>query len=87
MYVCDLQQFFCVSGGASCRKSQLIKCIDEEATKIVRQLPSFFLGADMSTPAMLLAAFTGMATFHIAGKTKASQKLETAIPGPGEQTR
>ncbi len=63
------QFFYFVSGGAGCGKSHVIKCIYEEATKILRQLPRFRDQADMSMPAVLLTAFTGTAAFNICGKT------------------
>ena len=61
--------FYFISGGAGCGKSHVIKCVYQEATKILRQLPRFRDEADMSQPSVLLAAFTGTAAFNIAGKT------------------
>ncbi|KAJ8372287.1 hypothetical protein AAFF_G00290730 [Aldrovandia affinis] len=57
--------FYFISGGAGCGKSHVIKCIYQEATKILRQLPRFLDEADMSQPAVLLTAFTGTAAFNI----------------------
>ncbi|KAJ8406862.1 hypothetical protein AAFF_G00291380 [Aldrovandia affinis] len=61
--------FYFISGGAGCGKSHVIKCVYQEATKILRQLPRFRDEADMSQPAVLLTAFTGTAAFNISGKT------------------
>ncbi|XP_077367827.1 uncharacterized protein LOC144011878 [Festucalex cinctus] len=67
---CHLEPFFYfISGGAGCGKSHVIKCIYQEASKILRQLPRFRDEADMSKPAVLLAAFTGTAAYNISGKT------------------
>ncbi|KAI5614793.1 hypothetical protein C0J50_11103, partial [Silurus asotus] len=63
------QFFYFVSGGAGCGKSHVIKCIYAEATKILRQLPRFREQGDMSSPTVLLTAFTGTAAFNISGKT------------------
>lgn len=41
----------------------------EEATKILQQFPRFHDVADMSTPVVLLTAFTGTAAYNISGKT------------------
>ncbi|XP_051802391.1 uncharacterized protein LOC127533424 [Acanthochromis polyacanthus] len=77
-----------VSGGAGCGKSHVIKCIHEEATRILRQLPRFRDAADMSQPPVLLTAFTGTAAFNIAGKTlhsvlKLPRSLEPPYQGLG----
>ncbi|XP_051814032.1 uncharacterized protein LOC127536803 [Acanthochromis polyacanthus] len=77
-----------VSGGAGCGKSHVIKCIHEEATRILRQLPRFRDAADMSQPTVLLTAFTGTAAFNIAGKTlhsvlKLPRSLEPPYQGLG----
>ncbi|KAJ8361676.1 hypothetical protein AAFF_G00432090 [Aldrovandia affinis] len=40
--------FYFISGGAGCGKSHVIKCVYQEATKILRQLPRFRDEADMS---------------------------------------
>ncbi|XP_051816503.1 uncharacterized protein LOC127537664 [Acanthochromis polyacanthus] len=77
-----------VSGGAGCGKSHVIKCIHEEATRILRELPRFRDMADMSQPAVLLTAFTGTAAFNIAGKTlhsvlKLPRSLEPPYQGLG----
>uniref|UniRef100_A0A8C4HPS9 ATP-dependent DNA helicase n=1 Tax=Dicentrarchus labrax TaxID=13489 RepID=A0A8C4HPS9_DICLA len=77
------QFFYFVSGGAGCGKSHVIKCIHEEATKILRQLPRFRDQGDMSTPAVLLTAFTGTAAFNISGKTLHSMlKLPRSLKPP-----
>ncbi|XP_027146424.1 uncharacterized protein LOC109138373 isoform X2 [Larimichthys crocea] len=77
------QFFYFVSGGAGCGKSHVIKCIHEEATKILRQLPRFRDQGDMSTPAVLLTAFTGTAAFNISGKTlHAMLKLPRSLKAP-----
>ncbi|KAK0145565.1 ATP-dependent DNA helicase PIF1 [Merluccius polli] len=77
------QFFYFVSGGAGCEKSHVIKCIHEEATKILRQLPRFRDQGDMSTPAVLLTAFTGTAAFNISGKTLHSMlKLPRSLKPP-----
>ncbi|XP_074549060.1 uncharacterized protein LOC141807175 [Halichoeres trimaculatus] len=77
-----------VSGGAGCGKSHVIKCIYEEATRILRELPRFRDIADMSQPAVLLTAFTGTAAFNISGKTlhsvlKLPRSLEPPYQGLG----
>ena len=75
--------YYFISGGAGCGKSHVIKCIYHEATKILRQLPSFLAEADMTQPAVLLAAFTGTAAFNISGKTLHSLlKLPRSLKGP-----
>ncbi|KAJ8366798.1 hypothetical protein AAFF_G00342310 [Aldrovandia affinis] len=61
--------FYFISGRAGCGKYHVIKCIYQEATKILRQLPRFRDEADMSQPAVLLTAFTGTAALNISGKT------------------
>ncbi|XP_069378951.1 uncharacterized protein [Paralichthys olivaceus] len=77
------QFFYFVSGGAGCGKSHVIKCIYEEATKILHQLPRFRDQADMSMPAVLLTAFTGTAAFNISGKTLHSiLKLPKSLKPP-----
>ena len=77
------QFFYFVTGGAGCGKSHVIKCIYEEATKILRQLPRFRDHADMSMPAVLLTAFTGTAAFNISGKTLHSiLKLPRSLKPP-----
>ncbi|KAE8287246.1 hypothetical protein D5F01_LYC15215 [Larimichthys crocea] len=77
------QFFYFVTGGAGCGKSHVIKCIHEEATKILRQLPRFRDQGDMSTPAVLLTAFTGTAAFNISGKTLHSMlKLPRSLKPP-----
>ncbi|CAI5655046.1 unnamed protein product [Oreochromis niloticus] len=80
---CPEQFFYFVSGGAGCGKSHVIKCIYEEATKILHQLPRFRDQADMSYPAVLLTAFTGTAAFNISGKTLHSLlKLPKSLKPP-----
>ncbi|XP_039896714.1 uncharacterized protein LOC120739111 isoform X6 [Simochromis diagramma] len=80
---CPEQFFYFVSGGAGCGKSHVIKCIYEEATKILHQLPRFRDQADMSYPAVLLTAFTGTAAFNISGKTLHSLlKLPRSLKPP-----
>ena len=75
--------FYFVTGGAGCGKSHVIKCIHEEATKILRQLPRFRDQADMSMHAVLLTAFTGTAAFNISGKTLHSiLKLPRSLKPP-----
>ena len=61
--------FYFVTGGAGCGKSHVIKCVYQEATKILRQLPRFRDRGDMSQPSVILAAFTGTAAYNISGKT------------------
>lgn len=80
--------YYFVSGGAGCGKSHVIKCIFQEATKILRDLPRFRDEADMSMPAVLLTAFTGTAAFNISGKTlhsmfKLPMKLKPPYQGLG----
>ena len=72
-----------MSGGAGCGKSHVIKCIHQEATRILRELPRFRDQADMSQPAVLLTAFTGTAAFNISGKTLHSiLKLPRSLKPP-----
>uniref|UniRef100_A0A8C4F0Z1 ATP-dependent DNA helicase n=1 Tax=Dicentrarchus labrax TaxID=13489 RepID=A0A8C4F0Z1_DICLA len=77
------QFFYFVSGGAGCGKSHVIKCIYEEATKVLHQLPRFPDQGDMSTPAVQLTAFTGTAVFNVSGKTlHAILKLPRSLKPP-----
>ncbi|XP_028823426.1 ATP-dependent DNA helicase PIF1-like, partial [Denticeps clupeoides] len=61
--------YYFLTGGAGCGKSHVIKCVYEEANKVLRQLPRFRDVCDMSRPTMLLTAFTEAAAFNISGKT------------------
>ncbi|KAL6485916.1 hypothetical protein MHYP_G00053080 [Metynnis hypsauchen] len=63
------QFFYFVTGGAGTGKSHLIKCIYNEATKILRRLPSLSEQTDISVPTVLLTSFTGTAAFNISGNT------------------
>ncbi|KAE8291448.1 ATP-dependent DNA helicase PIF1 [Larimichthys crocea] len=75
--------YYFLSGGAGCGKSHVIKCIYQEATRILRELPRFRDQADMSQPAVLLNAFTGTAAFNISGKTLHSMlKLPRSLKPP-----
>lgn len=75
--------YYFLSGGAGCGKSHVIKCIYQEATRILRELPRFRDQADMSQPAVLLSAFTGTAAFNISGKTLHSMlKLPRSLKPP-----
>ena len=58
-----------ITGGAGTGKSHLIKCIYAEATKILRTMPELVEESDISTPTVLLSAFTGTAAFNIQGNT------------------
>lgn len=75
--------YYFLSGGAGCGKSHVIKCIHQEATRILRELPRFRDQADMSQPAVLLTAFTGTAAFNISGSTLHSiLKLPRSLKPP-----
>ncbi|XP_070814299.1 uncharacterized protein [Chaetodon trifascialis] len=75
--------YYFLSGGAGCGKSHVIKCIHQEATRILRELPRFRDQADMSQPAVLLTAFTGTAAFNISGGTLHSiLKLPRSLKPP-----
>ncbi|KAE8281772.1 ATP-dependent DNA helicase PIF2 [Larimichthys crocea] len=75
--------YYFLSGGAGCGKSHVIKCIYQEATRILRELPRFRDQADMSQPAVLLNAFTGTAAFNISGKMLHSMlKLPRSLKPP-----
>ncbi|KAK0151948.1 ATP-dependent DNA helicase PIF1 [Merluccius polli] len=75
--------YYFMTGGAGCGKSHVIKCIHQEATRILRELPRFRDRADMSQPAVLLTAFTGTAAFNISGKTLHSiLKLPRSLKPP-----
>uniref|UniRef100_A0A0F8ANU7 ATP-dependent DNA helicase PIF1 n=1 Tax=Larimichthys crocea TaxID=215358 RepID=A0A0F8ANU7_LARCR len=75
--------YYFLSGGAGCGKSHVIKCIYQEATRILRELPRFRDQADMSQPAVLLNAFTSTAAFNISGKTLHSMlKLPRSLKPP-----
>ncbi|KAM9699314.1 uncharacterized protein ACNS7B_003452 [Menidia menidia] len=91
--VCGLnpQQFFLyVNGGAGTGKSHLIKCIYSEARKILSRLQAFSEEFDLSTPTVLLTAFTGTAAFNICGTTlhsllKLPRSLKPPIQGLGNK--
>ncbi|XP_060756276.1 uncharacterized protein LOC132867382 [Neoarius graeffei] len=80
----DVEPFYYfLTGGAGCGKSHVIKCVHQEATRILRELPRFRDHADMSQPAVLLTAFTGTAAFNIAGVTLHSVlKLPRSLKPP-----
>uniref|UniRef100_A0AAY4CZE6 ATP-dependent DNA helicase n=1 Tax=Denticeps clupeoides TaxID=299321 RepID=A0AAY4CZE6_9TELE len=61
--------YYFLTGGAGCGKSHVIKCVYEEATKVLSQLPRFCDVCDMSRPTVLLTVFTGTEAFNISGKT------------------
>ncbi|XP_047213329.1 uncharacterized protein LOC124863125 [Girardinichthys multiradiatus] len=75
--------FYFLTGGAGCGKSHVIKCVYQEATKLLRQLPRFRDIGDMSQPTVLLTAFTGTAAYNISGKTLHSVlKLPKSLKPP-----
>ncbi|XP_038135176.1 uncharacterized protein LOC119779572 [Cyprinodon tularosa] len=79
-----------VSGGGGVGKSQLIRCIYSEARKILNKLQVLSEEADISSPTVLLTAFTGTAAFNICGTTlhsllKLPRSLKPPIQGLGNQ--
>ncbi|XP_047237060.1 uncharacterized protein LOC124877691 [Girardinichthys multiradiatus] len=75
--------FYFLTGGAGCGKSHVIKCVYQEATKLLHQLPRFRDIGDMSQPTVLLTAFTGTAAYNISGKTLHSVlKLPKSLKPP-----
>uniref|UniRef100_A0A3B5QQ24 ATP-dependent DNA helicase n=1 Tax=Xiphophorus maculatus TaxID=8083 RepID=A0A3B5QQ24_XIPMA len=75
--------FYFLTGGAGCGKSHVIKCVYQEATKLLRQLPRILDIGDMSKPTVLLTAFTGTAAYNISGKTLHSiLKLPKSLKPP-----
>ncbi|CAH2313005.1 ATP-dependent DNA helicase PIF1-like [Pelobates cultripes] len=75
--------YYFVTGGAGTGKSHLIKCIYAEATKILCKLTRLREEADISTPIVLLTAFTGTAAFNISGNTLHSLlKLPRSLKPP-----
>ncbi|XP_032445815.1 uncharacterized protein LOC116736996 [Xiphophorus hellerii] len=75
--------FYFLTGGAGCGKSHVIKCVYQEATKLLRQLPRLLDIGDMSKPTVLLTAFTGTAAYNISGKTLHSiLKLPKSLKPP-----
>ncbi|XP_035990057.1 uncharacterized protein LOC118561925 [Fundulus heteroclitus] len=75
--------FYFLTGGAGCGKSHVIKCVYQEATKLLRQLPRLRDVGDMSQPTVLLTAFTGTAAYNISGKTLHSiLKLPKSLKPP-----
>ncbi|XP_034567817.1 uncharacterized protein LOC117832690 isoform X2 [Notolabrus celidotus] len=84
--VCGLhpeQFFYYINGGAGTGKSHLIKCIYSEASKILSKVPRRAEEADISTPTVLLTAFTGTAAFNISGTTLHSLlKLPRSLKPP-----
>ena len=78
------EQFFLfIEGGAGTGKSHLIKCIYNEVTKILRQLPTMSEEQDVSKLTVLLTSFTGTAAFNISGNTLHSVlKLPKSLQPP-----
>ena len=76
-------QFIYINGGAGAGKSHLIKCIYAEASKILCKVPRHADDTDISSPTVLLTAFTGTAAFNICGTTLHSLlKLPRSLKPP-----